>query len=137
MTGRVVRRDFITRSDVRADHGRAVFVFGDNMQRRGLGGQAREMRGEPNTIGVPTKRAPDMRPESFFSDADFDDVRPSIDAAFNKIRRELERGLDVVIPAGGLGTGLADLPRRAPRIHRYIEERIAMLQAAAVAEVQP
>jgi hypothetical protein len=107
-----------------------IFVFGDNMQRRGLGGQAKEMRGEPNAIGVPTKWRPDMRPEAFFSDADFDDVRPSIDEAFNDISAYLDLGFDIVIPADSLGTGLADLPRRAPRIYRYIEDKIASLAKA-------
>lgn len=135
MSGHVYRIPFITRDQVRARRN-AVFMFGDNMQRKGYGGQAKHMRGEPNAVGVPTKWAPNMRPESFFSDDDFAEVRPSIDAAFNRIRQELAQGLDVVIPIDGVGTGLADLPRRAPCIHRYIEDQIAALAPGweAVAE---
>lgn len=132
MSARVYRQQWITRKNVR-DQPSVLFVFGDNMQRRGLAGQAKAMRGEPNAIGVPTKWAPDTRQESYFSDDDFEDVRPSIDAVFNRLRREIERGLDVVIPADGLGTGLADLPARAPRIHSYIEGKIADLAAWAAA----
>lgn len=126
MSGRVYRQKIVTRDDVRARRS-AVFVFGDNMQRQGFGGQARSMRGEPNAVGVPTKWAPSTRPDSYFSDADFDRVRVAIDDAFGKIRLLRSQGLDVVIPADGLGTGLADLPRRAPRIHRYIEKHIVAL----------
>lgn len=35
-----------------------MFVFGDNEARRGTGGQAEELRGEPNAVGVATKRYP-------------------------------------------------------------------------------
>jgi hypothetical protein len=37
-------------------------------QRRGLGGQAKSMRGEPNSIGVATRRDGDMVPDAFFAD---------------------------------------------------------------------
>jgi len=45
----------ITRQMLRAEPG-TLWVFGDNLQRKGLGGQAKEMRGEPNAIGIPTKK---------------------------------------------------------------------------------
>ncbi len=61
------REPHITRQMVRAEP-EAYWVFGDNLARKGLGGKAREMRGEPNTIGIVTKRAPTMNPEAFFSD---------------------------------------------------------------------
>ena len=48
---------FITRQYVKA-HPNVYFVFGDNEVRRGYGGQAKEMRGELNTVGVRTKRTP-------------------------------------------------------------------------------
>ena len=130
MSGAVYLQNLITRADVRDRRG-ALFVFGDNMQRKGYGGQARAMRGEPNAIGVPTKWAPDRRAKSYFSDADFDRVRDAIDDAFREIRRLQNQGLDVVLPADGLGTGLAELPRRAPRIHAYIEKHIASLDTGA------
>ncbi|KKL05458.1 hypothetical protein LCGC14_2605850, partial [marine sediment metagenome] len=52
-------RDHITRQMLR-DEPDTLFVFGDNMQRRGLGGQAFAMRGEPNAVGIPTKIFPSM-----------------------------------------------------------------------------
>ena len=96
-----------------------------------FGGQGKEMRGEPNTIGVPTKWSPSRETAAHFTDADCSnfDVMASIRQAFDRIEMALGAGRNVVIPADGLGTGLADLPRRAPRIHRYIEERIAAPEA--------
>jgi hypothetical protein len=113
-----------------------LFCFGDNMQRRGMGGQAAAMRGAANAIGVPTKWAPAHHPDAYFTDDDWRDadVRQAIAGAFDQIEAALVAGRDVVIPAAGLGTGLAELPRRAPRIFAYIEGRIAALTRPEGAE---
>jgi len=57
MSGRVIYLPWIERSMLQADP-EARFVFGDNAERWGLGGQAKEMRGEPNAIGVATLWSP-------------------------------------------------------------------------------
>ena len=111
---------FITRRDLRAAP-HTLFVFGDNLERRGLGGQAAEMRGELNAVGVPTKHRPSRRAEAYFSDAEFAAVKPTIDADMIRLAEHLRAGGEVVWPADGIGTGLADLERRAPRIWRYLE----------------
>ena len=51
----VIFMSSITREFVR-NHPDFIFVFGDNLAKKGLGGQAREMRGEPNAVGIATKR---------------------------------------------------------------------------------
>ena len=130
MAGKLLRPARITRADLRANPD-TLYVFGDNMQRRGLGGQAREMRGEPNAVGVPTKWRPDMRAGAFFSDDWADAVLNDVDYAFDVLAAHLRAGHTVAIPADGLGTGLAELPTRAPRIHAYIEERIRQLEQIA------
>jgi hypothetical protein len=113
---------------VRAD-GDTLYVYGDNMQGRGMGGQAAAMRGEPNTIGVSTKWAPERRESAYFTDDDLQnrDVWHAIHGAFQGMRDALAAGRNVVIPADGLGTGLAELPTRAPKIHAMIEVAIAGL----------
>ena len=68
------------------------------MQQKGYGGQAREMRGEPNSIGIPTKWAPDSNKSSYFCDGDLDNT-----------------------------TGLSQLARRAPRIYKYITDFLTQL----------
>lgn len=77
-------RRFITRQNLRAAPD-TLFVFGDNLERRGLGGQAAEMRDEPSAVGVPTKHQPSRRAEAYFSDADFAAVKPSIDMAMMRL----------------------------------------------------
>jgi hypothetical protein len=127
--GKVLRLKHVSRAMVQADR-KTLFVFGDNIARVGLGGQAAAMRGEPNTLGVPTKWRPGRAEADYFTDADADlvQVRDPIVHAFHHMREALLAGRNVVIPADGLGTGLADLPRRAPRIHRAIEARISALE---------
>ena len=104
-------------------HPDKVFVFGDNLQGWGKKGQA-IIRDEPNAIGIPTKKKPSMEPSAFFTDKEFDFIRPRKDAAFAKI----PKGSTVYIPEAGLGTGLAKLPEKAPRIHFYIRELIKGLE---------
>ena len=116
-----------------------LFAFGDNMQRCGLGGQAREMRGEPNAVGVPTKWAPHIGPDAFFRDSDWDrqEVREAIDAAFLQLAAAIKAGRTVAIPADGLGTGRAELASRAPRIAAAIAARITRLEAIAASSQSP
>jgi len=123
MRNRVKKMKFISRPFVQSNRD-LIFLFGDNLARKGFLGQAAEMRGEPNAIGIPTKHYPGRRPDSFFTDEDFDRVVPEIDAAFATI----PDGAQVVVPAAGIGGGLAELPIRAPKIYAYIEERILALE---------
>ena len=119
----------ITRKMLR-DFPNTLFVFGDNMIARGLGGQAKEMRGEPNAVGIPTKIMPGMSYADFFRDEDYERAKPKIDAAFVRLFAHVAQGGDVVWPEDGIGTGLAELPKRAPRIWKLIEEnRIALERA--------
>lgn len=91
-----------------------LYVFGDNFERKGLGGQAGEARGEPNAVGIPTKRAPSMRPEAFMTDADLPSLQAAAGPALDRLRSHLTAGGDVVMPAAGIGTGLAQMAARAP-----------------------
>ncbi len=120
---------YITRKEVRSSPHK-LFLFGDNLQRRGLGGQAREMRGEPNAIGIPTKKRPAITPDSYFTDEEFDANRVSIDRAFLEIVERLLASVGpsiLVIPSAGLGTGRAELEQRAPRTFAYLERRLREL----------
>jgi hypothetical protein len=112
-------RDFITREDVRREPDK-IFLFGDNLAQSGLAGQAREMRGEPNAIGIPTKRAPNNQIDSFFFSKDYKEAVAAIDAAFNRI----PEGVTVVIPSAGIGTGLARLEDTCLQLLNYIRYKI-------------
>lgn len=127
MKYKIERRQFITRAFVRANRNK-LFLFGDNLERRGLGGQAAAMRGEPNAIGIPTKKSPSYKDDAFFSDDEFEQNKAAIDAAFAKVARAItEANRTIVIPTDGLGTGRAQLRRRAPRTFAYLQKRLAEL----------
>ncbi len=120
----------ITRAYVK-ENLETIFLFGDNMQRTGFGGQAREMRGEPNALGVPTKWSPYTADPAYFSDSDFTKVRKYIDFPFDVAIAWLTTGGSVCIPTDGFGTGLAKLEQKAPSIKEYIDFYIQQVYAAA------
>lgn len=113
-------RDRIIRADLRAEKDK-IFLFGDNLLEWGFGGQAKEMRGEENAVGIPTKKAPSNNSNSFFTDKEFASNKNSIDEAFGKIPADKT----IIIPKAGLGTGLAQLEEKAPRTFAYLNEKLA------------
>jgi len=124
----IILKKFITKNDVR-NYPEKVFVFGDNMERSGLGGQAAAMRFEPNVIGIPTKWRPSNTEDAFFQDYDFESIKyklisARIEAAFREIDFLLLDNIDVVLPKDGVGTGLADLPNRAPLLFEKIQDTL-------------
>ena len=120
----IIKQKRIYRVDLRRNP-EVIYLFGDNLAERGFGGQAGEMRGEPNAIGIPTKKLPTMNPDAFFTDEEFEDNCKYIDQAFEKIPKETRI---VVIPSDGLGTGLAMLPNMAMRTHSYLQSKIKELE---------
>lgn len=114
----------IYRTDCQANPEK-FYVFGDNEWRRGNGGQAKEMRGEPNVIGVRTKAKPSQEPNSFWSDDNLERNCAFLFADFFNIIDKLHKGHTVVFPVDGLGTGLSELPTRAPKTMLFIELMIA------------
>ncbi len=118
---RIERPRWVNRSDLQQNPDK-IYVFGDNDQRTGLGGQARAMRDEKNAIGVRTKKAPNNRKESFYIDAEFEDNKKKIDEDFNEVLKAVRAGKTVVIPSDGLGTGRAQLgPKTLNYINQWIE----------------
>jgi hypothetical protein len=114
-------------ADVRRNP-RWLFIFGDNDEARGMGGQA-IVRKQKNAAGVPTKCRPGYAHSDYYTDERLEENQDRIRAAFDKI---VERSVDydrVVFPSGGLGTGLADLDRRAPLTMQFLIEQITRLRA--------
>ncbi|HMQ05542.1 MAG TPA: hypothetical protein PKD26_16615 [Pyrinomonadaceae bacterium] len=127
MRYRVIQMKWITRSFVR-EHRDHIFLFGDNLARRGFGGQAAQMRGEPNAIGIPTKKLPSNVEEAFFTDAEFEQNKAAIDRAFERLYRMSSTPEQVVVvPSDGLGTGRAQLDKRAPQTFAYLQKQLAEL----------
>lgn len=123
----IVFQKFIFRSDLQ-ENPEVLYLFGDNLERKGLGGQAKEMRGEPNAVGIATKKSPSMSTVSFFTNDDFDLFEDHFLADMERVFIALERDFIVIVPADGLGTGLSELPTRAPKINDYIINQIKELR---------
>jgi hypothetical protein len=127
----ILRVDRYTREDVRRwGEAGAIVVFGDNCCRSGTANQA-VIRGLSNAVGVATKRRPDMRPDAFFSDDRADEYIAIIDRDLEPVRAALRAGKLVVLPAAGLGTGLAQLPTRAPRVWAFLSAALVQLERIA------
>jgi hypothetical protein len=118
----IIYQKWITRQDLRNNPDR-FYVFGDNVQRAGYGGQAKEMRDEPNAIGVATKFKPTNEPDAFFNDGVR--CRAIVGLDLEKVQEALDAGKTVVVPADGIGTGLSRLPEVAPKLDAYIKEWFA------------
>lgn len=113
--------DWFTRERLQSEPD-ALFVFGDNVQRVGFGGQAAACRGEPNTIGVATLFAPGR----FYTPQD-PSALLAVTTDLGLVANALAFGRTVYAPLDGLGTGLARLPQSAPELHRLI---VAFFKAA-------
>ncbi len=124
---RVLTMKWITRAFVR-EHRDHIFLFGDNLVRRGFGGQAAAMRGEPNVVGIPTKKLHTNGKNAFFKDAEFEQNITAIDHFF-ELLSAISSTTDqvIVIPANGIGTGRAQLQSRAPLTFAYLQKRLGDL----------
>ena len=97
-----------------------VFIFGDNICGIGRGGQA-QIRYCKNAHGIPTKLKPSQLPDSYFSDDSYDSNIAHINKALDSIPKYYKV---IVFPEDGLGTGLAELPQRAPKTYAYLNNAI-------------
>lgn len=110
-----------TREDLRM-HPHSLFVFGDNLLSRGYKGQAAACRGEPNAVGIPTKRYPSNHEGSFLCDDDLPDLLPVYEEKFLYLGEHIKKGEEVIWPADGIGTGLAQLKQKAPAISKLLDD---------------
>ena len=99
-----------------------IYIFGDNNLRIGNGGQA-QIRPCQNSTGVTTKRSPSMTDEAFFNDS-FTDLITIMNDLYTLYQIHTNPNCDhmtLVFPKDGLGTGLSELPKRAPFINKQLE----------------
>lgn len=114
----------IYRADLQANR-HALYVFGDNEQRVGLGGQAGEMRYEPNAVGVATLSSPGR----YWREDDSARQCAVIDADMRPVFAALSEGRLVIFPLDGIGTGLAALESASPTTFAHLQARIRELEA--------
>lgn len=128
-----IKRDFVQNN---RDH---LFIFGDNLQRVGWGGQAAEMRGEWNCVGIATKHSiTHSYPQDYFLSKDLNEVETIINLEFDCLRSFIERSKVLtkdsweaesrfkylVWPEDGIGTGLSRLPELCPEAMKFIEQQL-------------
>lgn len=94
-------------------------VYGDNNIGRGRAGQA-IIRDLPNTIG--------NHPDAFYSDTYYLDNTRRINQAIQQIIKRSASYRYVVLPKQGFGTGLAALPKRAPKTYEFLVQAIEQLK---------
>lgn len=120
---KIIYQKWIKRDDLVKNKDK-IYLFGDNDQRQGYAGQAREMRGENNAIGIRVKKKPFMSKESFYTDREYKDNCKKIDEDFARIPDDI----DIIIPSDGIGTGLALLDQQAPKTFNYLKSKLKELK---------
>lgn len=115
---RVIFQKLIFREDLR-NNPEVCYLFGDNLARVGLGGQAKEMRNEPNAYGIATKKSP----SEYFTD---DEYNQNIVLIEQDIKRIPKNRL-IVVPSDGIGTGLARLSEVAPKTFNFLQIKLMEL----------
>lgn len=118
----ITYQKFIRRQDLRNNRDQ-FYIFGDNVERIGYGGLAKEMRGEANAIGVATKWEPSMAPDAFFDDSI--ECQIILMRDLEKVQKALDAGKTVVVPEDGIGTGLSRLRSAAPKLEAWIKKWFA------------
>lgn len=123
----ILFQKFIIRDDLRKFR-EVTYIFGDNDCRKGYGGQAKEMRGEPNSIGIRVKKRPSNDITAYYTDKEYSYNTEKIGEDFKKIVRDILMGRIIIFPADGIGTGLAKLNQFAPNTLEYINNYIKNLE---------
>ena len=99
-----------------------LFVFGDNDQRRGTGGQAK-IRNEPNTIGFRTKKAPRTNASAYYTDSEYKENISKMKEDLEEISRR-SADYDSVYFIPGIGEGRAKLKEKAPKTYAWMKENL-------------
>jgi hypothetical protein len=123
----IIYQKFITRADVRENKDK-LYVFGDNLERRGYGGQAKEMRGEPNAIGIATKKSPSMDEDAFFDDEYFHQNVKHMTTDFERVLNNLKLGKVIVLPTDGIGTGLSMMEEKSPKTYNFLQKMLQLIK---------
>jgi hypothetical protein len=94
---------FVTEEYLRSNPD-SVFVFGDNILRRGFGGAA-FLRNEPNTYGVITKKKPTNENDAFYRPEEYLEVYKK---EIQKLKIEIANNPEKTYLISRLGAGLAN-----------------------------
>jgi len=96
------------------DHPKCAFIFGDNDQGTGKKGQA-VIRDCQNAYGIPTKKKPTLEEDAFYTDDEDTQNINHFREAIESIMIDIKKYDVIYLPVDGLGTGLSELDKRAPK----------------------
>ncbi len=112
----IIYQKMIYREDLQRNPN-VLYLFGDNEARVGHGGQAKEMRGEPNARGIRTKQDPG----TYWSDYCYEQNKQMLVEDISPLIPLLRNNKIIIIPSDGLGTGFAEMEIRCPRTFRSLQ----------------
>ena len=127
---------FWTRESVAAQPDK-IFLFGDNFEDAKTGyvpsSTQAVIRGLPNAIGISTKFNRRTNTDSFMDDSTYEEFKEHVDKQIETaIELAEETGKTIIVPENGIGTGKAQLEKRAPKSFAYLKQELDKLR-----EVQP
>lgn len=96
-----------------------IWIFGDNDQRIGNGGQA-TIRPLSNSFGIRTKKRPSTTEDSYYSDNEYEENCKKITEDVVHIMSKWTQGYTIVFSSNGYGTGLALLKDKAPLTFQFL-----------------
>jgi len=120
----------VTRDRVRAGK-LFIFAFDDDEMRLTEGGLAAQCRGEANTVGIRTRRAPGSGPDTVWTDVDIARHQHLLDEDFALLISWVEAGGPVFLPKAGLGNLQPRLVDTAPRTYLFLQKKVKELRVAA------
>ena len=123
---------FWTRESVAAQPDK-IFLFGDNFAdaKTGYVPSATQavIRGLPNAIGISTKFNRRTNTDSFMDDSTYEEFKEHVDKQIETaIELAEETGKTIIVPENGIGTGKAQLEKRAPKSFAYLKQELDKLK---------
>ena len=111
----------ITRVDAKSNP-HILFVYGDNDDRNGYGGLAKELRGERNSYGIRVKKNPCAIEGAYYTDDEYEDNVQKIREDINRLSTVAKENcyLCIIFPIDGIGTGLAQMKLRCPKTFKFL-----------------
>lgn len=120
--------DDITRDYVKSNPN-DIFVYSDNELMSGYGEQSKEMRDEPNTVAIITKKKSETTDDSFFNDLELDGNKVKINQGIKEIIKHINKGKRIIFPKSGIGTDSSQLQIRAPKTYNFLIQTLKALRA--------
>lgn len=116
----ILKQDVYTIEDCQ-ENTNYLYVFGDNAERIGSGGQA-QIRGCINTIGIATKKSI----MEFMTDAEYANNQAIINRDIEAIKTKMKFPgyIAIIFPTSGLGWGRADIQNHCPKTALYLCKRL-------------